>query len=252
MTLLPASAYSALAAAIGLPGAGGHWRALVVTISFAFIARLLRGVTYSGAIAGGVVCYLLYLGAGPGGIATLLAVFVVTWLGTRFRRGRKQALGTAEKYEGRNAAQVLANLAVAACCAALFALVGVPALLIAASAALSEAAADTVSSEVGQVGAATARLITTFEPVPAGTDGGVTFLGSIAGLLAAAIVSLVASVSGVLPSRMFLVSVGAAMAGMFADSLLGAVMERRKLLNNEAVNLLGTMVAGLLGSILAR
>ena len=36
---------------------------------------------------------------------------------------------------------------------------------------------------------------------------------------------------------------GAAVAGMIADSFLGAWLERRKMLNNDLVNFLGTMVA---------
>ena len=49
-----------------------------------------------------------------------------------------------------------------------------PAFLLAMAAALSEAAADTVSSELGQALGRTPRLITTWRPVPAGTDGGVS------------------------------------------------------------------------------
>jgi uncharacterized membrane protein len=37
---------------------------------------------------------------------------------------------------------------------------------------------------------------------------------------------------------------------MIADSFLGAVMERRKLLNNDAVNFLGTLIAAGVASLL--
>ncbi|MBA3914751.1 MAG: DUF92 domain-containing protein, partial [Acidobacteriales bacterium] len=48
----------------------------------------------------------------------LLTVFILAWVTTRFRRSRKQNLGTAERADGRSASQVLANLAIAAACAA--------------------------------------------------------------------------------------------------------------------------------------
>jgi uncharacterized membrane protein len=39
------------------------------------------------------------------------------------------------------------------------------------------------------------------------------------------------------------VALTAAAAGMLADSYLGALLERRRLLNNDTVNFLGTLVA---------
>jgi uncharacterized membrane protein len=47
------------------------------------------------------------------------------------------------------------------------------------------------------------------------------------------------------------VSIMAAVAGMIGDSLLGALLERRRLLNNDGVNLLGTVIAAAAASLLA-
>ena len=89
------------------------WTAAAVTLAFAVLARLLRGVTGSGAIAGGVVCFALYAFAGPAAFAALVSVFVLTWSATRLGYSSKSRLGVAERREGRKASQVLANLAVA-------------------------------------------------------------------------------------------------------------------------------------------
>jgi uncharacterized protein (TIGR00297 family) len=124
-------------------------------------------------------------------------------------------------------------------------------ILLALSAALSEAAADTVSSELGQARSTQARLITTWEEVPAGTDGGVSWTGTLAGIAAASVVSLVCVLAGLVPVRWLGISIIAAVAGMIADSLLGALLERRNLLNNDAVNFLGTLVAAGTASLLA-
>ena len=189
------------------------------------------------------MCFLLCFGAGFGAFVVLVSVFVLTWISTRFGYRRKQRLGTAEKLDGRTALQVLANLAVAAGCAGLFALTGKTVFLLAMSAALSEAAADTVSSELGQARSAKARLITTWEEVAAGTDGGVTWTGTLAGIAAAALVSLVSALTGLVPLKSLGVSIIAAVVGMIADSFLGVLLERRRVLNNDAVNFLGTLVA---------
>jgi uncharacterized protein (TIGR00297 family) len=220
------------------------WTALIVTVMFTSLARWVRGVSVSGAMAGSVVCFLLYMGAGPGAFAALVSVFALTWISTRLGYQRKKKMGTAEKSDGRTALQVLANLSVAASCAGLSTVNSRTAMfLVAASAALSEAAADTVSSEVGQARSEKARLITTWEEVTAGTDGAVTWAGTLAGITAATIVSVVSVLTGMVPLRWMGISITAAVAGMIADSFLGALLERRNLLNNDAVNFVGTLIA---------
>jgi uncharacterized protein (TIGR00297 family) len=226
------------------------WTAVVVTVVFTALARWVRGVSVSGAIAGAAVCFLLYVGAGPGAFVALVSVFALTWISTRFGYRRKEKLGTAEQPDGRTALQVLANLAVAASCAALSALTGKAVFLLAVSAALSEAAADTVSSELGQARSAKARLITTWEEVPAGTDGGVSWAGTLAGIAAATAVSLVCVLTGLVSMKWMGISIIGAVAGMVADSYLGALLERRKLLNNDAVNFLGTLAAACAAAVL--
>jgi uncharacterized protein (TIGR00297 family) len=218
--------------------------AVIVSVIFAALARWVRGVTVGGAIAGAGICCLLYLGAGLGAFLVLVSVFALTWLGTRFGYRRKEKLGTAERLDGRTAWQVLANLAVAAGCAGLSAIAHSKAVfLLTVSAALAEAAADTVSSEVGQARSADARLISNWAVVPAGTNGGVSWMGTVAGVAAGAFVSLVSVMTGLIPFKWVGVSIVGAVAGMIADSFLGALLEQRKLLNNDAVNLLGTLIA---------
>jgi uncharacterized protein (TIGR00297 family) len=209
-------------------------------------------VSFSGAIAGAAVCFVLYLGAGPGAFAALVSVFALTWISTRFGYRRKEKLGTAEKLDGRTALQVLANLSVAAIFAGASALAGGKAVfLLAVSAALSEAAADTVSSEMGQARSAKARLITTWQEVPAGTDGGVSWAGTLAGIAAAIAVSLVCVLTGLIPFKWLGISTAGAVAGTITDSYLGALLERRKLLNNDAVNFIGTLAAACAAVLLA-
>lgn len=223
---------------------GERWAAGgFLTLAFTGLARWLRGVTNAGALAGAISCFVLYLGGGPGAFAALITVFGLAWITTRLGYQRKQKLGIAEKREGRNASQVLANLGVATACAALYIFHKNPAFLVALAAALSEAAADTVSSEVGQAYGEKARLITTWNSVSAGTNGAVSLIGTLAGVMAAAVVGSVCFLSGLLSQRWLAIAVGAAILGMVVDSFLGAWLERRRLLNNDSVNFLSTLVA---------
>ena len=234
-------------AGLNFAGTEGRWAiAALLTLAFALLARRMHGVTNSGALVGAVSCFVLYLGGGPGAFAALVSVFALAWITTRLGYQRKQKLGTAERREGRKGSQVLANLGVATACAALALLGRHPTyFLLAMAAALSEAAADTVSSEIGQAYGESARLITTWSSVPPGTDGAVSWLGTLAGVAAAGIVSSVCVLGGLLPVRWLPIAGGGAILGMFGDSFLGAWLERRGLVNNDLVNFLGTLIAAL-------
>lgn len=221
------------------------------TLAFAALGRFLRGVTLSGAWAGGIACFLLFASAGPAAFAMLGSLFVMTWLSTRLGYQRKFALGLAEPREGRNGWQVLANLAVAALASVGFSLTGNGVWLMATVAALAEAATDTVASEIGQYRSADARLLTTWERVPTGTDGGITIAGSLAGALAGFLIAAVALGGGVLRQRQFWIPVTAGFIGMIFDSLLGATVQRRGWISNRTVNLFGTLAAAALAYGLA-
>jgi uncharacterized protein (TIGR00297 family) len=183
----------------------------------------------------------------------VLAVFVLVDVATLLGREQKMRLGTAERH-GRTAAQVAANLGMAALACDGVAqswLVGsswfshaAPALLLAAGlAALVEAAADTISSEVGQVLGGRPYMITTLRRVEAGTDGGISLIGTLAGLAAAGIVASVGAWALGGGRAMFAISYAGGVFGFFFDSLLGATLERRGWLNNDAVNYLSTISA---------
>ena len=202
-------------------------------------------------------------------LTPVLALFMLTHISTRLGRERKRQLGLAERRQGRSAAQVAANLGVAA-----FVFDGIVRSWLADSrgtlplagwqvsavglAALAEAAADTVSSEVGQVLGGRPRMITTLRQVESGVDGGITLIGTLAGVMAAAIVALLGALVlsvGFMPSSKWLVfriACGGGVFGLFFDSLLGATLEKRGWLNNDAVNFLSTAsAAGFAAVVLA-
>jgi uncharacterized protein (TIGR00297 family) len=214
---------------------------LSLTFAFALTAWGMRAVTFSGAVAGLLVTTLICLAAGFQAFLAVFTVFLLTYIATRLGYGKKQRLGAAEHHEGRRASQVFANLGAAAMCVApMLFFPNVRGLLIGMTAALAEAAADTVSSELGQAFNDRPLLLTTLEPVQPGTNGGISLIGSISGFLAACIVTAVAISSGLMyPHWFWLVVVGATL-GMFVDSLLGATVEAPNALGNDSVNFLSS------------
>lgn len=227
------------------------WLIAMVTLLFAVVARLLRAVSLTGALAGWVVSILLYVGAGPGGLVVLVVLFTLTWGATRLGYKHKQILGTAERKDGRSAWQILANVGIAAACAVVNHWHTNTLLLVAMCATLGEAAADTVASEIGQISSHEARLITNWRRVPAGTDGAISVAGTLAGTSAALLVALTGNFTGLIDHQGIVVSFIAACSGMICDSYLGAALESRKLLCNNTVNLLGTLTAAFVAVLLA-
>jgi uncharacterized protein (TIGR00297 family) len=212
--------------------------ALGITTAFALAAWLSHGVTASGALAGASVAFVMSA-ADPKLFGVLVVVFAVTFAATRLGSPRKEQLRVAEPRSGRSASQVMANLGVAGLIVA-----AAPAgWYLLALAALAEVAADTSSSETGQGFPGKTVLITTWKPVPVGLDGGISLNGTAAAIVAAVIVALTARLTGLASNRQAAIIVGSGIFGMLVDSVLGAVFERRGYLNNDLVNLFGTMAA---------
>lgn len=221
-----------------------------MTLCFAALAWIVRGVTLDGAAAGFVVTNILFLAGGPAMFEAVLLVFVLTYAATKLGRSRKLSLEIAERPAGRDAAQIFANVGFAALMAGLSQLTRWhEPLLAGAVAALAEAACDTVSSETGKALSQTAHLITSWQSVPAGTDGGVSPPGTFLGVIAASLVGLQATLTGIIHPRFAVVAVVTAIVGMFVDSLLGATLERRGWLTNNAVNLVSTGFASLVAAL---
>lgn len=230
-----------------------------------------KSATVRGAFAGASLCSLLMFSTSSvpyapwrTALVPVLVLLVLTSLATRTGRVRKQGLGTAEDKRGRSASQVAANLGMAGlmCNGMTLAwlvdsigtqraewrqfLIFAPAL-----AALAEAAADTVSSELGQLWHGQPRLLTTWQRATPGTDGAISLPGTLAGMIAALAVSA-AGAWALRGNSVFLaVSACGGTFGLFVDSALGATFERWTLLNNDAVNFLSTGSAAALSLALA-
>jgi uncharacterized protein (TIGR00297 family) len=223
----------------------------VLSLVVSLAARVLRWLTTDGAVAAVVVGTLVFA-SGGWARAGLLVLFVASSsVLTRWHASHKPH---PEHTAGRNAAQVLANGAVATALSVWGTLHPAPWPAVAFAGAIAASTADTWATEIGLLSKAPPRLITaiwgrTHTAVPRGTSGGITLLGAIAACAGSAVIAGSSSLWLTTP----LVPVWAGgIVGMALDSLLGATVEGRwRWMTNDTVNLLATMSGAACAAVLS-
>ncbi len=213
----------------------------ILSLAVSLTARALRWLTTDGAIAAVFVGTLVYASGGWARAGLLVLFFASSSVLTRWQASRKPH---PEHIAGRDAAQVLANGAVATVLSVWGALHPAPWAAVAFAGAIAASTADTWATEIGLLSKALPRLITvglrrTPTTVAPGTSGGVTWLGAIAACAGSAVIAGSSATWLATP----LAPVWAAgVFGMALDSLLGATVEGRwRWMTNDAVNLLATV-----------
>lgn len=191
-----------------------------------------------------VMGLIIIFSAGITWLILILIFLILSLIATRYSKYYKVNLGI---YEGkRTAKNVISNGVVAFIMAAF----GGYLLLVGGFiGAIATATADTLASEIGIL--QKPRLITTMKKVAPGTDGAVSILGTVVGIIGAAIIGLAAFLLGIIsdPFLSLKIAIISGTIGCFMDSILGAVLERRNFINNEHVNLLATVTGALVGII---
>ncbi len=226
-----------------------HYLGAVLILAIAvYVTVRMHKLTPLGGFAAGFTGFLVYLGAQYTGIAMLATFFIIGTAATSWKKSLKQSIDPTEvNTGGRTAGQVFANGGVAAL-AGLIAFM-LPdfreGLLLMIAGSLSAAAADTLSSEIGMVKGQRFYNILTFKRDRAGSNGVISLEGTVAGIFGSCLIGLSYMSLAKAPAAHFLGILIAGTAGNFVDSLLGATLERKHLLTNNAVNAINTAIGGL-------
>jgi uncharacterized protein (TIGR00297 family) len=252
---------------------------LILAACGAFLARWTRSLTDGGAIAATGVGWVAVTAGWDWG-SMLIVYFVASALVSRAGRAEKykRTASIVAKGGARDAMQVLANGGVFA--------VGALAMIIQpdvrwmalAAGSLAASASDTWATEVGTLHGGRPRSVVSLRPVPPGTSGGVTPIGSIAAVMGAGLVVGLALGFG-WPVRVAAVAMVGGLVGAFVDSVLGASLQSRRWcdacecetertlhdcgaatrlvrgmawIDNDAVNFITTALGGLLAACFAR
>jgi uncharacterized protein (TIGR00297 family) len=109
---------------------------------------------------------------------------------------------------------------------------------------LGHGVADSAGSQIGIFSRSNPRLITNLKPVPPGTNGAISMLGTTLGAILGMVVGIIYSlISGYPMGPGILWGLFGGLVGNLIDSLVGATVEKRFMLSDWSVNLLsGSLV----------
>ncbi len=205
-------------------------RALIGAVLSAFVAlaaRRTRTLATSGAIAGAVVG-TISIAAGWSWAVLLLSLFVSASALSRLgdRKKAERVGPVVEKVGERDAGQVLANGGVFALAALGSLLAPSPIWYAMGAGALAASTADTWATEVGTLEGGDPISIISGNRVAPGTSGGITLVGTVAGVGGALFIGAVGALAN-WPVALAAVALGG-VAGALADSLLGATLQSRR------------------------
>jgi len=239
---------------------------LVSIVSTFVLCCLIGGATYYKKALdgpGSLLAFVIGMLIGVFGhiiwVGMLLLFMSASFIATKFKYDAKKARGVAEGREGtRGAINVAANGLVPTMICIMGYLSGLGGYIdikytgLVFITAISSAASDTMASEIGVFSDKVVLITNPRMRVSPGTDGGISLLGEFAAFGAASFVSLVYWVVsypfGIVPEEgcMLFLPIIFGFIGCQIDSILGATLERRKIIGKHAVNFLSSMFASFL------
>lgn len=205
---------------------------MILAALIGFVSYRLRFLNKGGSVA------LFLLGTLVFGVgrwtfsAPILAFFVLSSVLSKLGKNRKLKLvNVFEKSSQRDAAQVLANGGIAGLMLVLWYYTKSDTFYVLYIASLASVTADTWATEIGVMAKGQPRSILNFKPVPMGTSGGVSWLGTTGALLGSAVLVGVGFLSsphsspravGISEAAIILI---AGLVASMVDSVLGATVQ---------------------------
>lgn len=224
-----------------------NWIYVILLFILGFITYYRKSLDLFGSAVMVIMGIVIIFSAGANWLLLIILFLVMSLLATKYSKKYKQSLG---EFEGRRTSKNVISNGVVACFMAAFGGFYLP-FVGGFIGAIATATADTLASEIGVLDPHP-RLITTLQKVDPGTNGAVSGLGTSVGIIGAAIIGIAAYLLGIMtnPLLALVVAIISGTVGCFMDSILGALFENRKMLTNEHVNLIATIVGAIVGILL--
>ncbi|HXX63137.1 MAG TPA: DUF92 domain-containing protein [Bacteroidota bacterium] len=201
---------------------------LAFAVGIASLSYAARMLSASGAIAQFVLGAMLFGLGGWQWTIPMLAFFLTSSMLSRLSSVRKaEAADLFSKGEIRDASQVAANGGLSGVLILGSTVYPHPAWFIAYLSSVAAAAADTWATEVGALSTKDPVLLLSMKPVPPGTSGGVSVLGTFAALAGAAVVLISGLwwIEPALAARSAYLVITSGLTGTTIDSVLGGTLQ---------------------------
>ena len=239
-----------------------------------------KSVTISGFVSMIVVSCCLIWNNGLEVLTVMFIMFASSSLLTKFKQQYKSNVTdkVLKKHGPRDAIQAICNLGVGFICFVFYLFTKDSSFILALLCSVAASNADSWASEIGVLSNQKPRLITTLKPCEPGISGGITLLGTIAGIVGSVFIALISI--GLVHSltidkiSLFIIVSIAGIVGFMIDSILGATIqviyksengfetENNELgkiksrgvlgINNDAVNFLSSFIVALLVLLLSK
>jgi uncharacterized protein (TIGR00297 family) len=233
---------------------------LFLSAALSTVAVRVKLLTTSGAVTAIIVGLTLGIAGSISWLISVLAFAVIGFMVTKLNLSEKKKKGLQEGKSGERTGKNVLGVALPGCAFALINLYSEDKyyfiLSIGFIATIAVAAADTIASELGTKDR-NVWMITTFEKVLPGTDGGISVLGTLLSLMGSAIAVLLGwiVIFGLSFDIIMIIPLLAGFIGCMLDSLLGATLETEgritKYFNNMSTGLMGGIIAIIFVGILS-
>ncbi|CAI7782284.1 unnamed protein product, partial [Closterium sp. NIES-54] len=220
------------------------WQSALLVTSTIFavgLPGLLAGLTVPGVLSAFLLGVTVWRAFYWPGFLIVCLYFILGTLVTKVKLKQKQQEGIAEKRSGRRGPWSVVGSAAAAvvCCLGAVAAAGggagggmegvvLPSVAVwqlGYVASFATKLSDTAGSEIGKAFGKRTFLVTSFQPVPRGTEGAVSLEGTLAGLAAAVVLSAAALLTNQVSLVGAFFCVLASQIANFGESYIGATLQ---------------------------
>ncbi|MBO8175733.1 MAG: TIGR00297 family protein [Thermococcus sp.] len=224
---------------------------ITIIFMFALLAYLVRALDKKGSIAAAILGILILQFGGVYPFLALLIFVVMGVLSTKYKYSEKLKSGIAQEKSGiRSWKNVLGNGLAAVIFVIIEHITRQDFLWAATFSAIATANADTLASEIGKVLGKEPRMITNFKPAKPGANGAISIQGEIFALVGAMAIGVIAMVITQYKWQIFLATLLGGFIGCNIDSIVGATLENKGIIDNNGTNFIATLTGGIAGAII--
>ena len=211
-------------------------------------------MTRNGWISAGALGTILWGCMGFFGWISVVIYLIFGSLVTKIGFQYKQNIGIAEKRGGRRGPENVWGSAATAVILAIMIKLNIlnqSILEVAFAASFAAKLADTFGSEIGKRFGSNTFLITTFQKVKKGTEGGISLEGTLASLCGSFLMSYFMLMLGIISTKnQLLIVLISGFIATIAESIIGAKFQEKYHLSNEFVNFIQTTLSSLISIVL--